>query len=1859
MASNFPTSLDNDASIGLINNNISQIGGQVINQLRAAVFAIESNIGLGAQGATSSIASRLSTSLDPNGNILPSAIASMGLVTLPIVNSMIGATAGIQESKLALNYTTAYLNNFITNVNIAAQTSLSFIANHGYKLEPHIAGTGYNHDMNAILVAASSAQYFNNSSGAVRNNTNLYTLFNDINNDLITHEVANGTPVSIIDGLQFGGTLPPINYAHISAGIYVDPNTFSFIPQTVTDVQTLAEFIDSSNILILGTRIQTLYSNGIPVNARAGALPNQTLGQLIIPQTNAQAYLLYGGANTPVDSIDHGDDLVEFLPSSAAMANNSFDGLFNLVKIGDILTVDYDGYGSFTVQYIIREIKYSVSGGNKRYVVRINGKNILNTPVLASINSPLFDNNKYGVMALAQSNNIGMGVPSSLIAGSPRGAEVLSVGFDPDLINSTHYLLYMNVYPDGNPLDQVVPIPPIDISGNLGATPGSYTLDGVCETINNTFRSPGFNNRFMAFQWQGELGIKMTDGINNISFSIINGVVNSSGLYDQSLSNTSYPNNAIGVPGIDLVDATGFGPTGAGVSSPPFSSTYSSPVVALIPTKVWCPLSRKTYYVNGVERESFAIEPFQLIDGYGDGYWPSTIISKNIIPGVRVEVTYQVPFDLATSGIEIGKTITAIAQSGGTFVDDGRFVISNILFNNCALCGNPDIISTTNITVYDAVQSPSGDTPYASAPVGTEVFLYYNSSAISFNAENMSDWAATAPFTRSMEVYVNQDGYTFTQERGRMNISGGTLTLNTPSGTVDLYSSSSLNNLNMVAISPTLRGFAFGTIDKINITLTSYTPSTGIFSGYLCKWDGSTESEQGPATVGKLGNVVRFYDNSYVEYIDFAVDFDNPLLTFSTTQRTDIQLFPSLQLDEEIMLLGTVLLENNDIGLNWLQDDREYGNVSVEQLTTSALNYISTPTQLINENGIVRGFNIISASTGSGIVVLDGGVAVVNGKIIQLGSEVITVPAVVEVLYPGFTTQISTITWYLCVNDAGELQLIASTDYSPIGSPASLYIAAGLDQTRQFYVSNTTIPNNYPIRGTYFADLILNNRDLTPIAVITATTSGSPASITSITAFDARRFITNGYSGLASPFVLSNNGSFQSFAALNTWLDQLVNLNAGATDGLNSIGTDVIVKGSFDITSSTTLSYSAPVRFIGDSGTFQITTANAFTLGSHVSFENLTFNYNYDPLVSGDAGYSTTDWVNSQNGCIYCSVSLNQNISIKDCIFNWVPTSSSTTVNRYPFISFQFTTLGDVIEGVNITNNIFNSTLPIQPDIRAAVAFISTIITEPALNVGVQLVNANISNNTCYQDQMCIISAFLDGSFTLDCAITTINTNISNNIFGTIGIITRYYDLNDFKYFNVSPGGKSQSLTISNNTCKLIDALDAQGAEVFFSLLVYIDMITGAYIIENNTVSWIRLLLHANTTVGRPTSAIIKNNNLSAYNTSYRLNYNAIYSPSTSDNAAISLVNTSVFDGYGKVIVDGNIIDQGQYTSSSSSLETYSYDVGVLTGHKSTIVNNVISNLAQTINATEPVGINLINPVSIVQGNKLTRNSNNWTSYISGGSAFFPLAQHIITDNFFDQVAPGITNTLDIANLPVYSIAYDNINQIQYQAISLTDNKYYYSANGSGSNNGGASHAYPANFAVQDNTNDITIGRVFGNTISPQFPADMYLKITDNTNTTIRNLSITVPLDTSLPPNVKILNITLGVFLVRNVSPALSDSGTNNIITLTILGYPHIAPNSGVSANGIADVKANLTPFGADYAFQETTVQQSSIVINSLAVENSLASSTQYCTILLPTPLPTASGSHTAASIDLNYVLASSSVNITWYLSPLLVEYQW
>lgn len=1554
--SNFPSDYDDDTTLPIVNDDITEIGGEAINALRDAVFNIEQNVGLTANGSTSSIADRLGISLNPDGTIKPSAIASLGLVSLPITEDQISNTANIPESKLRLDHRTQDLYNYIEDLSRGVNTSTGWISVTGVKLDPHLMGALYRHTLDQIDISSNSSAFLKNKFRVLRDNTNFYTLVNDINDELLEHQWADGSIFGTIeDVVTNDGSTYPSNYAHTSSGIFLNTSRFTVIPQTAQDLQQFAEFIDSSSIFLIGTRIQNLYSNGISKVSRSSTLSVDGYGAPIVPPTSAIAYLLgTGTASSPVDDINTGDDIIEFKPSSADMASNSFDEKFSLVKPGDIVRINY---GTIQVQFIIKEKKYIQNGINKKYIVRIAGKNLFyTTNAVARIDRSLVNSNKYGVLAVAGANNSFSQLPS-LIVGSPRGAQALGIGFNADQFDTTHYLLYLALYPTGHPEDGYTILPGIDVTGNRGTTPGLYTLESIVESTNDAFRAAGYNYRFIAFSYQGEFGIMLADAYNNTAFSVLSAVVDSNGFYNETATNIVFQNNVVGMfapVNATAPDPLGFGPLKGGIASPPYMSIYGSAEAALNATKIYLPLSRNNYYVNGTEKDKLFLEEDQVLDGYGDGYWVGTVLSQNVFPGPngRVETTYRINLDLTTSNLKIGKTLVVQSVGEGSLVDFGRFIIKGITFG----CPCPSPGAYTDITVFDAVHG-TGVSPSSVLAVGSEVGIYFNSDSVAFNIESATDSTPVSPFKRHFEVYIDQDGRTFTQERARINISGSTMLVND----VPLYTNSELAKLNIVNVSPKLQGYQFGSVNKISLNITNYSDSSGLFDGYLASYNGTNLTKVGNRVFGRKGEITRFYDESNIDFIDIIFDINIAVSDF-ISQVVDIQLFPSLATDDEIMLVATCQVNDSTNRVTQIRDKRQFGNTSEKDLSTSALNLISLPEKLLHANGVVRGFDLDSSTVNpnGGQIFLKGGVALVNGKIIQVNNQTVTIPQVKELNGAQYN-----INWAVCVNDKSEYQIVPLLDYDPILDTPS-------DVDRVFRAYNVVSGSLYYIDATTFPDLITKRKDLAVLYIAASTVTNTPSITLSVT--DARRFVNN--ETINVPFTLVPNdgtevpGHFKSFDAAINWI--------------NKFGTDnntIIIRGNHNLTSTIDLTNILhPVTFKGENSVLNISTSKGFLINQNVTFDNITFNYN--PLIFND----TTTLINGDAGCIFSDGYTNSsNIKIQNCYFD------SGTINHPPFICFNIAA-EKYVDNLRISNNIFNDT---GLSYNCAIGFLSTF-EGTTFTYMPTIANVSIESNICNQAQtLFAVSKISNITFKGKPGLAALNVQIRNNIFGYIG-----YTVSSNSNYNPNVSGtvNHQLLIDSNSALAIISPVDQTGTISTISP----GFPSGEVTINNNKLNYVETYWCQNN--DGYASLTISNNSLLANE------YNVIMgifglSTSIVPGAAISVTNNSSTT---VTTIKTKIINNNMSANKVGSTNYY-FNRGIDINVPAIIDNNVISGLVS--DSVNTVGISSsLGQVShyVITNNYIYRNTADIFRYISVG---FLTTIGEITDNFIDSSYTDEANT--------------------------------------------------------------------------------------------------------------------------------------------------------------------------------------------------------------------------------------------------------
>ncbi len=1196
--SNFPLDFDDDTTLPVVNDNITEIGAEAINSLRDAVFNIEQYLGINSASISGSISSLLNVSLLPNGAINPSALTSLGLVTLPITGEQISNTAQISETKLNLDYHTQDLYNYIKDLSKDVRYSLGWISSTGIKLEPHITGAVYRHTLHAIGVSEDPLQYFENKFRNLRDNSNAYLALNEMNDELLAHQFADGSPAvppTLI--ITNNGSSYPATHAHVASGIYLNTSRFERIPQTNDDVQKLAEHLDQDSALLIGTRIQTLYSNGIPRTSRASILNKDGYGQEIIGPTNATTYLLNTGLqSSPFDDIDSGDDVIELHPPSSEITNHIFDGKFALVKIGDSIIVNY---GGVEVKHVVREKKYMHNGGDKKFYIRIESKNLkYTTSASVRIDKPLFNINKYGSLSLSAVNNT-FGQKPSLIIGSPKGASALGLGFNADLLDSSHYMLYLQLYPTGNPSEAAYILPGIDVTGNQGKTPGFYTLQSVIEETNKYFRKPGYNYRFVAFEYDGEFGIALADSYKNASFSICSVKLDESGLPSDTDTASTFPNNVIGFPDplYPLHDPLGFGSSGANIASPPYAASYAAAEAALVPTKIFVPLKRQYYYVDGKERDLFKIEEGQAKDLYGDGYWVGTIHDINKVyssPG-RVEVTYKIPLNLSNTSLEIGKTIVVQLLSSQNLIDCGRFIIKNIVLD----C----LDDHTYITVYDAVHG-TASSPQDTLALGNQVAIYFNSDSVSFNKENLSDFSEVTPFKRNFEVYIDSKGKTFTNERARMLAYVEDSESFEVNGTT-ISGDSTLSKVNIVKVSPKLKGKQYGIAKSVSkITLVCTITNDNYFKAYLCDYDGSNFKNAGAEVTGKIGQVTRVYNGTNVDYIDILFNpSDINLLSTLTDIFVDIQLFPSLAFDDEFMQVGSFLYNDSTKKIGFVKDDRQFGNTSEKNLTTSALNYISAGERILHANGIIRGFDLKNAETEGYLnpyknnIYLTGGLAQVNGKFIQMNDETVSIPLINE-RYNGSSYSV---VWAICVSDSGEFVTIPILDKTTNGS-----LSTPNNPKRLFKAKNPLNGQNYYLDALTFSEIINNRKDLVMLHLVMAkvTVDMPNANIEYVNITDVRRYVNDIDNNLYLKLTSSTSqGNFRNVESIFNWIKYNNEYNGtaivrGATVSLS----DSSYVGSGAVNIPIDFSFDSKVTIDGQNN-------GSLTFNEPVTFEkNITFN---------------------------------------------------------------------------------------------------------------------------------------------------------------------------------------------------------------------------------------------------------------------------------------------------------------------------------------------------------------------------------------------------------------------------------------------------------------------------------------------------------------------------------------------------------------------------------------------------------------------------------------------------------------------------
>ena len=1573
----YPFSIDSDADIIRIDNNITQLGGEAINQLRDSMFAVQGELGVRPSGSKSTVALRLDESLNPDGSIKASALTSVGLATLPIDDTQVASTAGIKEYKIALDHTTSDLYTLILS-NTALLTSLTSFANAvDSDLSTHIGG-------GAILSDGSDGRHvashidLNDVASDVRDPSFTWTGLLDKNGAARTATHVAGALLEIND--EFTSHQNSMSGAHFAAGISLNTTNFQVIPQTANDVQKFADYIDDFDVVTIRNHRQTDHSNGIRPTARStgNALPDGYGWQNVVPSTTVSTYLVRSPETSPVDNISTGDDIVKFVPDNAGFI---FDSQFVGVKIGDIIRINYAN--GTEASYPVESIRF-IPG--TEWVVRLNGVNLADTDVaLARIDRPNVDRSTAGVLAVAAANATPTGsfnnILQSVVVGHPHGASTVGLGFDANQLDKDHYKLYLEMYPTGDPNDRVITLPFIDVTGDAGVSPGGYTLDSVISVTNNKLREIGYNYRLIAFAYNGDFGIMMADAYNNASFSITSGV-NSGGVVAEG----AFTENVIG-DSTDGLDALGLGQNHADVASPFFINTYSSSDAAILPTKVIVPRKLRNYYVDGVKRDTFADTWMANSDGYWDGY----ISARVTVGAFTVETTYAVELDLEEAGLRPGKTI--VIQPKVAFTDTlyndydyGRFIIKSINFDACP----PGGAALTLITVISGIHGTG--IPFApSAEPTLAVKLYFGEDSVSFNNQNVIDVASPGIYHRLHEIFISNAARTFAHERARMTVQAQTTEL------------LATENWHIENVSPKLRGYRDGTVSIFNkwirFYLLTYTASTGEYTGYIGQRNPSTSaiSNVGPITTGRKNVPTRFYDETNLDFIELVFTetaINNVgstlIITTAVARYVDIELFQSFQTNDEMFLLATAEVNWSPQGgqdvVQRVKDRREVGSIDEEDFTNAAKDFISAGDRHLHENGIIKGldFDIINPLDNRELF-YKGGVALVNGTIVSVNNLSVTIPQVTK-----DTAVTGDVDWAICVNENGSLEPIVITATK-----------------EEFFARDPNVPNNtYYVPSVTFVELIENRKDLTPITVVTATIASF--TITDGNLLDVRRFVDDGKKRelVYSPSDFA--GTFHTPAALRNWVNQY-----GSSNQLK-----VKVRGTFSLTSFLDFTaFTSPVLLEGDGAVFIFQSNIGISIGSNVSLKDITFHYALDSTTP-PTYTNVNNIINVGNGCIFNGITTDlTNVTIEGCTF-----ISDEKNQRPPFINIRKNN-DDEINNLKIINNSFTSDPGAQPRVQAAIAIVHN---DAAGTIPARIVDSLISGNRCTLDEGIYIT-----SDSLVRGFVAVGTQIINNSCGIIGYSTSSSP-------QTVTARRHNGLSIKDNTCGLIVMVDEEGTGVDSTTVT--DYPTGNVIISGNYCNYIdiRVTPGDSDDVDFAFTSVI-NNVLQANATTLKDIVLSSAGAMASDTALSVRGNgLAPLDNERGALISGNSINKS--TDGTSTFE-YDTGILVSTsGTITDNIIRGIADSGIGIRAISPNGavVPAANVDFLINSNKIYKGANDVTAFISMNVFDGKEITALVIDNYFDSPFIAGTDT-NVIEYPVERdgiSAIRNINQTEVIEIS-------------------------------------------------------------------------------------------------------------------------------------------------------------------------------------------------------------------------------
>jgi len=479
MATIYPERLDTDLEIRRIDDDITEMGGDVVNSLRDAVFAIEGAIGIEPQGNKASLVDRINVAIDDNGNIKRSALEDLGLLTLPIVNRHIAFNAAIEESKLDLDFGTITLKNLIDSLRVDMTAAQSSIAGGAAAFSLHVLGQDHFHDGYQIKI---DVENDNGVAGLVAE-----TVGDAINELSIVLLAGDNTRTPHIN-LDL-----PSSVKHEASEIAVDTINFESIDRSVTSVQQAFDSIDAAQGILGITHVDNFHANGILKDISSGTFFNEN--RLLLGPIVGISYT----ENTSVIKIPG--------VTSFSTLGITAGSILEIVSAGlqDVGTYQIRAVGPLQDGSTLGDLP--VLASDELAVFHIFVETLSDSEeAVANIYEPTSVSSEGAPLACVVRNNQTIVDTISILP--PDAARVVSVGFNSSILNSDGYEIAVRVGIGQNNFRELT-IPDLNLErlGTNQAQP--VDAKSVAERINAYVSSPtlGFNFPITAYRIGNELAI--------------------------------------------------------------------------------------------------------------------------------------------------------------------------------------------------------------------------------------------------------------------------------------------------------------------------------------------------------------------------------------------------------------------------------------------------------------------------------------------------------------------------------------------------------------------------------------------------------------------------------------------------------------------------------------------------------------------------------------------------------------------------------------------------------------------------------------------------------------------------------------------------------------------------------------------------------------------------------------------------------------------------------------------------------------------------------------------------------------------------------------------------------------------------------------------------------------------------------------------------------------------------------------------------------------------------------------------------------------------------------------------------------